>query len=102
MKQISPALASHLAGEVTTLASCWKLTRRDSIMQGYTDHDRDIVFSGVTYKAATGFTPSAVENNASLGVDNLDIEGMLSSGDIVEIDILAGKYDFAAIEIFQV
>jgi uncharacterized phage protein (TIGR02218 family) len=102
MKQISIALAGHLTGETTTLASCWKLTRRDMTVFGFTDHDQDIVFSGVTYKAATGFTPSAIENNSSLGVDNLDIDGMLSDSDIKETDILAGKYDFAEIEIFQV
>ncbi len=102
MKQISAPLANHLAGEVTTLATCWKLTRRDSTLQGFTDHDQDIVFGGVTYKAATGFTPSAIDNNASLSVDNLDLEGMLSDTDITESDIIAGKYDFAEIEIFQV
>lgn len=102
MKQISTQLATHLVSEVTTLATCWKLTRRDNTLMGYTDHDQDIIFSGITYKASTGFTPSAIENNAKLSVDNLDIEGMLSSGDMTESDILAGKYDFAAIEIFQV
>jgi uncharacterized phage protein (TIGR02218 family) len=102
MKQITPELAAHIAGEVTTLATCWKLTRRDTTVLGFTDHDQDIVFSGLTYKASTGFTPSAIENNSSLSVDNLDLEGMLSDADITEIDILAGKYDFAEIEIFQV
>ena len=102
MKQISPALAGHLSGEVTTLASCWKLTRRDSTVFGFTDHDQDITFESVNFKAATGFTPSAIENNASLTVDNLDIEGLLSDTAITEADILAGKYDFAEIEIFQV
>ncbi|MDE3060451.1 MAG: DUF2163 domain-containing protein [Pseudomonadota bacterium] len=102
MKQISTQLAAHIAGEVTTLAVCWKLTRRDTTILGFTDHDQDIIFGGVTYKAATGFTPSAIQNTASLAVDNLDVEGMLSSGSIVEADILAGLYDFAEIEIFQI
>lgn len=102
MKQISSALAAHLAGEVTTLATCWKMTRRDSVVLGFTDHDRNIDFGGITYKAATGFTPSAIQNSGSLSVDNLEVEGMLASGSITEADILAGRYDFAEIEIFQV
>jgi len=102
MKQISSQLAAHLAGEVTTLATCWKLTRRDTTVFGFTDHDQDIVYSGITYKAATGFTPSAIQNSGSLKVDNLDVEGMISAGSITEVDILAGLYDFAEIEIFQV
>lgn len=102
MKQISAELAAHLAGEVTTLATCWKMMRRDATVLGFTDHDQDIVFESVTYKAATGFTPSAIENSGTLAVDNLDVEGMISSGSITEADILAGLYDFAEIEIFQV
>ncbi len=102
MKQISNALAVHIAGEVTTLATCWKLTRRDSVTMGFTDHDRDILFETVTYKAASGFTPSAIENNTTLNVDNLDVEGVLAAGSITESEILAGAYDFAEIEIFQV
>lgn len=102
MKQISTQLAAHIAGEVTTLATCWKLTRRDDTRLGFTDHDRDIVFDGVTYQAQTGFTPSAIQNTGSLSVDNLDVQGMIAAGSITEADILAGRYDFAEIEIFQV
>lgn len=102
MKDVSPALATHIAGEVTTLATCWKMTRRDTTVFGFTDHDRDIAFESVTYKASTGFTPSTIANSGSLTVDNLDVEGMLSSGSITEADIMAGLYDFAEIEIFQV
>src|SRR5579884_3285637 len=101
MKQISSPLAARLAGEVTTLATCWKLTRRDGAILGFTDHDADLVFDGITYKAQSGFTPSAIQNTGSLSVDNLSAEGMLSSGVITEADILAGAYDFAEIEIFQ-
>jgi uncharacterized phage protein (TIGR02218 family) len=102
MKQISTDLAAHIAGEVTTLATCWKLTCRDSTAFGFTDHDSDISIDSILYKAESGFTPSAIQNSASLSVDNLDIEGMLSAGNITEADIMAGLYDFAEIEIFQV
>lgn len=101
MKTISPELGAHIAGEVTTLATCWKLTRRDSYVLGFTDHDTGLVFAGVEYVAATGMTPGAVGSTASLSVDNLEVEGMLSSGAITEADIMAGKYDFAEIEIFM-
>ncbi|MCE2926465.1 MAG: DUF2163 domain-containing protein [Rickettsiales bacterium] len=102
MKQISSALAAHIAGEVTTLATCWKLKRRDNVILGFTDLDRDITFETVLYKAATGFTPTAIESTANLSVDNLDVEGMISAASITEADIQAGRYDFAEIEIFKV
>jgi hypothetical protein len=53
MKTVSAALAQHLAGEVTTLATCWKITRRDGVFQGFTDHVRDLDVDGVTYKPAS-------------------------------------------------
>jgi uncharacterized phage protein (TIGR02218 family) len=102
MKTISTALQTHLEGECLTLAHCWKLTRKDGQVMGFTQHDRDLVIGGITYHAATGFTPTAIESQASLAVDNLDIEGMLSAGSITEQDVMAGRYDFAEIEVFAV
>lgn len=102
MKNISAGLQSHLSGEVLTLATCWKLTRRDGEIFGFTDHDRALTVGGVAYEARAGFTPTAVVASAALNVDNMDIEGMLDSAFITEADVLAGLYDFAEIEIFQV
>lgn len=102
MKMISDELNTHLQGEVTTLATCWKVTRTDDVVMGFTDHDSDIVYDSVTYQAATGFNPSDITGNSNLEADYLDVEGMLSSAGISEEDILAGRYDAAAIEIFKV
>jgi hypothetical protein len=44
MRAIPEALASHIAGGVTTLCRCWRLTRRDGAVLGFTDHDRDLTF----------------------------------------------------------
>ncbi len=102
MKQLSTPLAAHLDGEVTTLATCWKMTRRDGVVMGFTDHDRDVVVTSVTYKATTGITSSAVSASNTLKVDELDIEGMLHSEAITQEDILKGLYDFAEVEVFMV
>jgi uncharacterized phage protein (TIGR02218 family) len=102
MKEISEELKGHMAEEVTMLATCWKLKRRDGEVLGFTDHDRDIEFEGVNYTAASGFTASAVQSSAGLAVDNLDVQGMLSSEYIKEADLHAGRYDFAEVEVFKV
>lgn len=102
MKNLSLAMQIHLDGECQTLAHCWKLTRRDSTVMGFTSHDRDLTIEGVTYVAATGFTPTSIDSQASLAVDNLDVEGMLAAGSLTEADILAGLYDFAEIEAFAI
>ncbi len=102
MKSITTALQAHLEQEVTTLATCWKLIRMDGQVLGFTDHDRALHVSGVDYMAASGFTPTAIASSAALNVDNMDVEGMLSSGAITEADIMAGLYDHAEISVFQV
>jgi uncharacterized phage protein (TIGR02218 family) len=102
MKTLPPGLDAHVAGEVTTLAFCWKLTRRDGTVLGFTDHDRDIVVDAVTYRAASGMSPSAISASADLRVDELDIEGILSSEAIAEDDVLRGLYDYAELSLYLV
>jgi uncharacterized phage protein (TIGR02218 family) len=102
MKTISAGLAQHLAGEVTTLATCWQITRRDGLVQGFTDHVRDLEVDGVIYKAASGYTRTAIRGTADLAVDNLDVESVFSDDGITEEDLRAGKYDFAEVRMFLV
>lgn len=102
MKTISAGLATHLAGEVTTIATCWKATLTDGTVFGFTNHTDDLTVSAQLYKAATGQSATAIASNADLAVDNLDVIGFLDSAVITEADINAGRWDYAAIEIFQV
>lgn len=102
MKSISVALRAHIALPVTTLCTCWKVTRQDGEVFAFTDHVEDIELSGVTYSASSGYTASAIQTASALNVDNLEVQGALSDESITEADLLAGLWDFADIEIFQV
>lgn len=102
MKTLDPGLATHIAQGVTTLCWCWKITRNDGLVQGFSDHDLDVVFAGLTYKAASGFSASQIQSGLGLAVDNLEASGALSSDDLNEDDLAAGLYDGAAIEIWRV
>jgi uncharacterized phage protein (TIGR02218 family) len=102
VKSVSANLASHLAGEVTTLATCWKVTRTDGVIFGFTDHVANLIVSAQLYQAATGYTPSAVVSSADLAVDNLEVTGVLDAATITEADLLAGVWDYALVEIFRV
>lgn len=102
MKTISPGLAAHLVSGATTLAWCWKLTRRDGAVLGFTEHDRDLAFGGITYEAAAGFTASAIESTSGLTPGNLDVAGALTSAHLDEGDLAAGLYDDAEFEIWRV
>ena len=102
MRTLPAGLAAHLATGTTTLAWCWRLTRRDGVTLGFTDHDVDIAFDGTTFEAAAGFTASEMKAAVGLGVDNLEVESALSSGRLEENDLAAGVYDDALVEIVRV
>lgn len=102
MKTISAGLAAHLEQNATTLATCWKVTRTDGQVFGFTDHDKDLVVSSVTYKARTGYKRSMIETNSALAVDNLELEGAFDDVAITEADLIAGLWDYASVQIFVV
>lgn len=98
MKTISARDQAHLdAGNLTT-ATLWKLTRRDGEVFGFTDHDQDIVFGGLTYDASTSYNRTATADQAGFAVSNMVIESILDSDLILESDILAGLWDYASVE----
>ena len=102
MKTLPTGLQDHLNSGATTLCWCWKLKRNDAVVQGFTDHDIDLTFDGVTYEAASGFTAGEVQSLHNLAIDNLTVTGALSSVTINEDDLASGVYDNAAIEIWRV
>ena len=102
MKNLSPALQAHLESGATTLCWSWRLTRRDGVRLGFTDHDRTLTFDGTDFEAAAGFTASQMKDAVGLSVDNLEVESALSSGRLGEHDLAAGLYDEAHVEIWRV
>ena len=67
---IPSALQAKLDGGVTTLARCWLITRNDGAIQGFTDHDEDIVVNDVTCRAGSGLTASEATAQLGLSYDN--------------------------------
>lgn len=102
MRAITRALQAKLDSGVTTLARCWKLTRRDGAVQGFTDHDSDLVIEDVTYRAGTGFTASEAASRFDLAVDGSEIAGALADDALTEPDLAAGRYDAARVETWLV
>jgi uncharacterized phage protein (TIGR02218 family) len=102
VRTLSPALKSHLATGATTLCNCWKLVPLNASVLGFTDHDHDVVFDGVTYEAQAGFEASEIESSLGLAVDNLEASGALDSTRLDAARLHAGDFDHAAIEIWRV
>ena len=99
---IPATLQTHLDTRVTTLAWCWRITRTDNVVLGFTNHDRDLTFDSVTYEASTGFLGSEIEAQLGMSVDNMEVYGAVDSDNISETDIAAGRYDNADVSLFLV
>jgi hypothetical protein len=82
------ALYAHLATGVTSVCRAWTVRRKDGVMLGFTDHDRDLVVDGVACRADTGLTARALQQTTGLSVDNTEAFGALSAAAITEADLL--------------
>lgn len=102
MKTITPDLQSHLDSGATTLSWCWKITRADGDVFGFTDHDRALSFDGQSYEPDSGLIPAELRAGSDLSVDAQDAEGVLTSDRITETDIFDGLWDNAQVEVWRV
>jgi uncharacterized phage protein (TIGR02218 family) len=99
MKQLSDGLTAHLAQDVTTMATGWRVQRRDGQVFGWVDHDLDVTIAGVTYLASQGLRPTSVRSTDDLSVDTLDVSIFLTVG--IEHDLVAGVWDDAEVIVFE-
>lgn len=95
-------LLAHLATGTTTVCRAWAVVRRDGLVLGFTDHDRDLEFEEVLFRAGSGLTARALEQTTGLAVDNSEAMGALSDEAIREEDIAAGRFDGAEVRIWRV
>ncbi len=102
MKTISPSLLQHLQDCVTTLATCFKITRLDGVVYGFTSWDRPLVLDGVSYQATESLVSSALESTSDLTPDNVDIQGALNHDVLDAVDLMSGVYDGASVDVFRV
>lgn len=100
MRTVPTALQAKLDSGVTTLCRCWIVTRRDGVVQGFTDHDEDVVVDGTACRAGTGLTGSEVAQKQGLAVDSSELSGALSDDTLNEDDLAAGLYDAADVELW--
>lgn len=91
------AFNDHLATGLTSVCRAWSLTRVDGTSYGFTDHDGDLVFEGVTFHANTGLTAMALQQTTGLAIDNTEAIGALTQDAMTEEDILAGRFDGAEV-----
>ncbi len=93
-------MATWLDEDLTSIAFCWRLDRRDGVTLGFTSHDKDLMIGNLLFRAAPGMVPSAIERSVSLDLDNVDLSGVLTSDAISEADLAAGRWDGARLVLF--
>ena len=70
MRNVPAGLAGHLRGAATTTCYAWRLTRRDGLVLGFTEHDHDLAFDGSLFAAVSGFQAGEVETGLGLSGNN--------------------------------
>ena len=91
-----------MSGELTSLAFCWQLERRDGAGIALTSHDRPITIDGIRFEPAPGMTPASIRSGAGMSATSSEVFGAMSSQTISEADIFAGRWDGAALSLFAV
>ena len=59
---IPDALQARLDAGATTLAWCWRMTRRDGAVFAFTEHDEPLTLDGEVFEAAAGVSPGAMRS----------------------------------------
>ncbi len=98
----SAGLEAHAQQEVTTFTTCFRLVRVDGTEFHFTDLDIDVPFGGDVYKSAIGYDRTAMENDVSLGVDNMNITGLIDNDVLKKTELNAGLFDYADVYMFTV
>ena len=90
-----------LNSEIQTLARFWKITRRDNVSLGFTNYSQNLTIDGLSYKAATGFTATAIQSDVDVSPINMELASILNENGINADDIKRGIYDYARVKVFM-
>jgi uncharacterized phage protein (TIGR02218 family) len=92
---VTDTLAVHLAEGTATVARAWRVERKDGVVFGFTEHDRDLTFAGTTFRADSAMSAGMLVQTTGLAVDNAEALGALRDDGVTEDDIRAGRFDGA-------
>ena len=85
--------------ELEGVAVFWRIHLLDGTALGFTGHDRDLTFGGLTHRAAPGLLPSAIRRSAGLEDDSAEMRGALSHDALPEAWLAAGRFDGATVAV---
>jgi uncharacterized phage protein (TIGR02218 family) len=102
MRTLDPGFAAHVESGATTLATCWRIARKDGVVLGFTDHDEALSFGGHRLPAGARARRRRGDAEARAADRYGEVVGVLHSAAIAEDDILLGRYDGAEVETWRV
>lgn len=97
MRALSLAQKAALADPATQLATIWRIARTDGVVLRLCDWDVQIEADGETWIPNGSTERSSVRLGTGLQAGNLDIKGFFAADQITDPDLLAGRYDYAAL-----
>ncbi len=86
-------------GDVTSMALCWRLERRDGAGIALTSHDEVITSGSVTFDPRPGMVPAAVVRSLGIDAGSGELAGALTSDALDEGDLSLGRWDGATMEL---
>lgn len=84
-----------LDGALTAIAFCWRIERPDGAGLALTSHDSPLTVGGITYAAAPGMLPAAIQRRSGLDANGSEISGAVTSASLDEQDLALGRWDGA-------
>lgn len=101
-KTVPEEFQTILASGTTHVATLVKILRQDARVLAFTDADVDIQFQSLNYSASKGINSTSIQNQVTLAVDNLSVQGPFVIGGIERNDLESGRFDGAMVEVYVV
>lgn len=103
MKTIVAGYQAKLDAAVATRCNCVEITLADGTVQRFTDHPVAVTVGGNVYTPDASFERSEVISSGDFASDLLEAQILLgAAGGISRADLEAGRYDGAAVRVFEV
>lgn len=85
-------------GNLETVATWWRIFRKDGVTVGFTSHDRDLVFDDIRHLTAPGMVASAIRFTTDFEPDSAEMTGALDHAAVTNEDLSLGRFDDARVQ----
>lgn len=101
MRNVNQTIFNNLKNRATTFVTCWLVTRQDGVQFGFTSHDMEFVFEGVTYLPENGIAAEAIQDKHDFSTNNTTAN-IVFSQNINDNDVRSGLFDYADVKCFWI